>query len=273
MANGINLPTGAALGDSSTNDRRSTVEKATTILAELAIAAMPLTLSQLSRRTGIAKTTTHRLLGELLADGLIRRHEMAYLLNNRVSWLAPPIDEGICRLQRLRPGFLPHLIDLYEKTRGTVNFAVLRCEEVIYVERIYGHNRVRSRSDRSDRAPARLTAAGKLLLAHLAKPAPRGDSAESAGAEPDFEDELERIRSEGIALSFGDLTSGVCCIAAPVRDRTGHPVAAVALAGLAPEFDPMQFAPAVRRTAHALSLVARGPAWPKSTRRHWRSAR
>ena len=261
--------------DSSTNDRRSTLEKATTILAELAAAARPLTLSQLTRRTGFAKTTTHRLLGELLADGLVRRDETRYRLNTGVSWLAAPIDENICRLRWLRPAFLPHLIDIYEKTRQTVNLAVLHGDEVIYVERIYGHNRVRSRSDGSDRASAHLTAGGKLLLAyqpqphaHLAKPATTRDT----DAERDLEVELSGIRREGVAFSFGDLTPGVHCVAAPVRDRTGHPIAALALAGLAREFDPVRFASMLRRTAHAMTLAAHGPVRQKTTRRNRRSA-
>jgi DNA-binding IclR family transcriptional regulator len=266
------------LADSS-NDRRSTVEKATTILAELAAAARPLTLSQLTRRTGFAKTTTHRLLRELLADGLVRRNETCYRLNSGVSWLAAPIDERIYRLRRMRSVLLPHLIDLYEKTRQTVNLATLHSDEVIYVERIYGHNRVRSRSDGTDRAPAHLTAAGKLLLAyqpyphrdHPAESAPRRGTTRSTETEQDLEVELSGIRREGVAFSFGDLTPGVHCVAAPVRDRTGRPIAAVALAGLAREVDPVRFAPLLRRTAHAMSLVARVPVRQKTARRSRRS--
>jgi DNA-binding IclR family transcriptional regulator len=267
------------LADSSSHDRRSTVEKAMTILAELAAAAKPLTLSQLTRRTGFAKTTTHRLLGELQADGLVRRYETRYQLNTGVSWLAAPIDEDICRLQWQRSRLLPHLIDLFEKTRQTVNLAVLHGGEVIYVERIYGHNRVRSRSDGTDRAPAHLTAAGKLLLAyrpqppaHPARPAPRRGATPGNGAERDLEVELSGIRREGVAFSFGDLTPGVHCVAAPVRDRAGRPIAAVALAGLARDFDPVRFAPVLRRTAHAMSVVARGRVRHRAARRNRRSA-
>jgi DNA-binding IclR family transcriptional regulator len=257
------------MADSSATDRRSTVEKATKILAELAGAATPLTLSELARRTNLAKTTTHRLLSELLADGLVRRCETRYRLDSGVSWLAAPIDERVYRLRQLRSWLLPHLIDLYEETRQTVNLAVVRFDEVIYVERIYGHNRVASRSDGTDRAPAHLTAAGKLLLAYQpdrhnysTKPVPR-----TSGAEHDLETELSGIRRQGVAFSFADLTPGVHCAAAPVRDHRGRPIAAVALAGSALEFDALQAIPLLRRTAHAMSLVARRPVRSRASRR------
>lgn len=57
---------GGILANSSMNDPRSMAGKAITILAELAASSQPPTMSQLMRRTGFAKTTTHRLLGELL---------------------------------------------------------------------------------------------------------------------------------------------------------------------------------------------------------------
>lgn len=234
---------------SSATRRRSTVEKATAILAELAAAASPLTLSELARRTYLPKSTTHRLLGELLADGLVRRCETRYWLASGVNWLAAPIDDGIYRLRQLRSRLLPHLIDLYEKTRQTVNLSVMRFDEIVYVERIYGHNRVASRSDGTDRAPAHLTAAGRLLLSYQ---------------QQNLATELSAIRRAGVAFSFADLTPGVYCAAAPVRDRTGRPIAAVALAGSAPQFDPLRFAPLLRRTAHAMSLVARRPIRPRA---------
>lgn len=257
------------MADNSTNDRRSTVEKATAILAELGVAGRSLTLSQLTRRTGLAKTTAHRLLGELLADGLVRRYETRYRLNTGVSWLTAPIDERIYRLRRLRSVLLPHLLDLYEKIHQTVNLAVLHCDEVVYIERIYGHNRVPSRSDATDRAPAHLTAAGKLLLAYQAAPhshrtEPTRDMTHNPGLRPNLEAELSDIRNEGVAFSFGDLTPEVHCVAAPVRDRTGRPIAAVALAGRAREFDPWRFPRVVRRTAYELSTVARAPARQKA---------
>jgi DNA-binding IclR family transcriptional regulator len=242
------MSTSSAIGFREDRTGRSAVGKATTILAELAAAPAPLTLSELTRRTGLAKTTTYRLLGALTADGVVRRFGRRYRLDHEVTWLADPVDERVGRLRHLRCGMLPHLIELYERTHQTVNLAVLQDDEVIYVERIYGHNRVASRSDGIDRAPAHLTAAGRLLLAYEPHSGPVVDTREAM---------LSGIRREGVAYSFGDLTPGVCCAAAPVRDRTGQAVAAVSLAGPAREFDPRQYALRLRRTAHALSVVAR----------------
>jgi DNA-binding IclR family transcriptional regulator len=257
---------------------RNTVGKATRILGELACAGRPLSLSELARRARLPKTTTYRLLGTLVTGGLVRRFGTRYLLDDQVSWLATPIDERIRQVRRLRCGWLPHLIDLYELTRQTVNLAVLRCDEVVYVERIYGHNRVASRSDGSDTAPARLTAAGKVLLAYQLSPDPivlttlqRGSSSGPAAGH-DLETELTAVRSEGLAYSHADLSPGVHCVAAPVRDRAGRVMAAVAVAGMDRSFDPVRTAPALRRTAYAMSLAAREPV-TKTSRRNLHAVR
>ncbi len=236
--------------------------KATAILAELATAPSSLTLSELARRTGFAKTTTYRLLGTLLEGGLVRRNGTHYRLNDKVSWLVPPADHRISRIRRLRRGLLPHMVGLYETSRQTVNLAVPRDDEVVYVDRIYGRNRVASRSDGVDRAPARLTAAGRLFLAYRPHPGPIAPEPAHGGPVRanghGLESVLAGIRREGVAYNYGDLTAGVYCVAAPVRDRRGEVIAAVSLAGRAREFDPVRHAPLLRRTAYAMSVVACG---------------
>jgi DNA-binding IclR family transcriptional regulator len=224
------------------------VEKATNILAELAGAATGMPLSEVTRRTGLPKSTTHRLLVLLTDCGLVRHGATGYQLDGGAWWLAAPVDERVLRILRLRRRLLPHMIDLYEMTRQTVNLSVLCDGDVVHVERIYGHNRVASRSDGVDEAPASQTAAGRLLLALQPHPAPW----------PDLENILSAIRREGVAISYADLTPRVHCAAAPLRDRAGHPIAAIAVAGRAPGFDPGWAMPLVRRTAHAMSVAIRG---------------
>ena len=52
------------------------------------------------------------------------------------------------RQQRLRDLALAHLEDLYEATRETVHLAVRDGDQVLYVEILSGHRKVRSPSRR-----------------------------------------------------------------------------------------------------------------------------
>jgi DNA-binding IclR family transcriptional regulator len=217
------------------------VTRSVALLTELGAAA-PATLSELARRTGLPKTTTYRLLGLLQAENLVKRSGNQYRPGTRLTRLAAPATAW--QLSHLRPQFLPHLIDLYEATRQTVSLAVLEDDEIRHVERIYGHNRVRSPSDGTGRAPARRTAAGKLLLAWQPGSALAG--------------EPSRIRQDGIACSYGELAPGVCCVAAPVRDPRGVVITAITVASRPADFDPARTSPHLRHAAHAITRALRG---------------
>jgi DNA-binding IclR family transcriptional regulator len=87
-----------------------------TILDAFAVERPELTLSEISRRTGLPLPTVHRLVGELVRWGaLVRRDDRAY-----------EIGPGLLRVAalalwnlRLRETAMPYLADLYEATQQT----------------------------------------------------------------------------------------------------------------------------------------------------------
>ncbi|MEV4458684.1 IclR family transcriptional regulator [Microbispora sp. NPDC049633] len=247
------------------------LERGIEILLCLAAGVRPMNLTQVHRSTGFSKTTTHRLLGTLQRRGLVTRTGGDYTVGGRAADLVAPRGWAIQgrRLPGSRRAVLPHLLQLYEATRQTVNLAVPDGFEVAYVERLYGHNRVKSPSDGMDRAPLYCTAAGKVLLAHdaglrtafLATPALRrvtgrtvtGRTVTGPAA---LERELAAVRGEGVGYAREEFAEGVCCAAAPVFGPDGGVCMAVAVAapaGVVGTAALPRLGAAVRRTARQIT--------------------
>ena len=123
-----------------------------------------LTLDELTARSGLPRSTAHRLAGQLERLGALERSRRGWRLGTRLFELGQMVP----RQQRLRDVALAYMEDLYEATRETVQLAVLDDGEVLYVEIISGHRRVPTPSRRGGRMPAHCTALGKAMLAFSA---------------------------------------------------------------------------------------------------------
>ncbi|WP_084517342.1 IclR family transcriptional regulator [Microtetraspora niveoalba] len=241
-------------------EKPSSLEKAISILTSLSAAVQPVSLAELSRRTGLPKTTAYRLLGVLCAKGLTQRIGIDYAIGDRLVSLAGP---GPRMIPGTRPLVLPHLVRLYERTRQTVNLAVPRGLEVAYVERVYGHGRVSSPSDEVDRAPLHCTAGGKVLLAfdHALNASfrERGTldrmTRRTIVAHAALDRELRVVRRHGVAYAREEFAEGVVCAAAPVFDGDGGVRMAVSVACPAPSSVSGEVAALVKQTAHAVSAT------------------
>jgi len=203
------------------------IGKALMVFAALRAGGTPMRLTELSVRTGIAKSTTHRMLCALTSAGLVARAGTHY----QPTRLDPPAGGHRDVLRRLAP----FLGDLLVRTGMTASLAVLDGVEVEFVHRVYGHRHVWGPDD-ADRLPAHLSAAGRLLLAYdeaaartvirlagLSTP----EAAELSG-------DLTRIRRR----SFAELTGphGNTVLAVPLR-LPKPPAVALVVEGAAGQAD------------------------------------
>ncbi|GEL18730.1 IclR family transcriptional regulator [Pseudonocardia asaccharolytica] len=232
------------------------------VLAAFSATNPRLTLTEISRRTGLPLTTTHRLVGELAAWGALERAgDGRYRIGLRlweVGSLAP-------RSLGLRESAMPFLEDLYEVTRENVQLAVLDGTEVVYVERLSARSAVSVITRVGGRLPLHATGVGLVLLAHsppelqervLAGPLRR--YTRKTICRPD---ELRRmladVRRTGVAISDGQIELVSLSVAAPVRGPGGEVVAAVSVVVPAPEThpatNPLSYVPAVRAAARGIS--------------------
>lgn len=229
------------------------VHRVGVIVAELAQARMPMSLAELTCRTGLPKTTVHRLLAALCGIGLVRRGDAGYALGPAAPPLRAPAP-GRDPFALPRRCFLPHLVELYEQTHQMVSLCILVGDEVVFLERIYGPGRADDGLVDAERLPARLTAAGRVLLAFSRTVRPDG-----AGAAPHagLERCLADIRRRRVAVLAAACQPGVICAAAPVVGRTGRVVAAVEIAAGAAALGVTAMIDQVHRTARTISAAAR----------------
>ncbi len=122
-----------------------------------------LTLSQISRRSGLPLSTTHRLVRDLATWGALERSATGTYHIGLHLWeiasLAP-------RSLGLREIALPYMEDLYEATHENVQLAVRDGLEVVFVERLAGRDAVRVLTRVGGRFALHATGVGLVLLAY-----------------------------------------------------------------------------------------------------------
>lgn len=236
---------------------RSVTSRALAILGAFDVTHSRLSLSDISRRSGLSLTTTHRLVAELTVwQALERREDGRYVIGRRIwelGLLAPVSHE-------LRSVALPLLQDLYDATRENVHLAVLDGTEALYVERVSGRTSVPVVSGAGRRLPLHATGVGKVLLAHAPqdlqdlllgdlRPVTRHTVVDPVR----LRRELAEVRRKGYATTAEEMTMKTFSVAAPVLDAEAAVVAAVGLVTTTARRDLPRLAPAVQVTATGIS--------------------
>jgi len=216
-------------------------------------------LAELGRRTGLAKGTLHRVVNDMVRVRLLDRTDGLYRLSGQVFQLGmlASFERGLLEVAT------PFMEDLYERTHETVHLGVLDDTEVVYVSKIGGHRQASAPSRVGGRMPLHCTAIGKVLLAKsppelldrlatagLLRRTPRTITA--AGL---LQRQLERVEEQGVAFEYEEAAVGLVCVAAPVLDTEGRPVAAVSVAGPVSRFRPDAHVLAVKVAAAGIAAV------------------
>ena len=214
-----------------------------------------LTLSELARRAGLPLATAHRLVGELVRWGALRRRETGEYVVGRRMWdlgLLAEVQTG------LRQVASPFLYDLHAATLATVHLAVRDGCEVLYVDRVSGHVSVPVVSRVGSRLPMHATGVGKVLLAYAPQDVAATVFAHLSRVTPftvtqpgRLAEQIRRVHRDGYATTSEEMSLGACSVAVPVRAGDGDVVAAlgIVVAGLGRDRD---------RLVSALQVAARG---------------
>jgi IclR family transcriptional regulator, KDG regulon repressor len=195
-------------------------------------------LSELSARLALPKSTLHRFLVGLERHGLLRRgHEDGkWRLGHRLFVWGSLAAES----SGVRHVALPVLRELTETTGETVLLTEYHDGEVICIDKVETKQSVRIALEVGERRAPHAGASSKVLMAYLPeseiaaiireKGLPR--YCERTITDPlELRRELARIRECGYALSFEETDCGAWGIATPVRNWEGAVVAALGVAG------------------------------------------
>lgn len=218
-------------------DHIKSIERCFVILDCLHTNQENLTLENISRSTGLKKTTCFRILKTLRTLNLV---EMAgtgkqYRFGPRLAVL------GLSALKtmNLRKTALPVLQQLRDETGETVNLSILNDTEIIFIERIMSDYRVNLNVNVGDRLPVFCASMGKVILANLPDNRLQEILAsikfvaltdQTIVTESKLMRELEHIRKVGFAINNEELEKGLRAVAAPIFNYTGEAFAAVNIA-------------------------------------------
>lgn len=237
------------------------LERAFSLLDVLAAHQDPVSLKDVSEKTGLHPSTAHRILNDLTIGRFVDRPEAgSYRLGMRLLELGNLVK---ARLD-VRDAALAPMRELHRLTHQPVNLSMRQGDEIVYIERTYsersGMQVVRAVGGR---APLHLTSVGKLFLAHDDAPRVRayatrtglaGHTRNSITALPTLERELADVRSTGIARDDEELELGVRCMAAGIFDDQGKLVAGLSISAPADRLEE-GWTERVRATAAQISAA------------------
>jgi IclR family acetate operon transcriptional repressor len=208
------------------------VDRAARLLTEIVDAPEAVTFSELSGATGLAKSTTSRLLFALERNGLIRRESAGgYRPGDvfvRYAWRAGRAPD-LVEVAR------PFLERLGEATSETVNLGVLNHGAVEQIAQVDSHYVLGGANWFGRSLPLHCTAQGKILLAYRASPLPAGRlerlTQATITSRAALLAELDEVRRRGFAVTVEELEPGLVAVASPVHLETGTVVAAISVSG------------------------------------------
>lgn len=214
-----------------------------------------LTLSELSRRSGLPVSTVHRLAADLVAWGALERTQSTnkYHIGLRLWEIASLAPRGLI----LRETALPVMEDLAQVTHQNIQLGVRDGTELVFVERIRSSESVPIHTRVGGRFALPPTGLGLALLAHApawvqeevcASDLPRyTECTITEGAQ--LRRVLAEIRRTGVAISDRQISLDTVSVAAPIVDRTGAVRAAISVVAEYSSAKPALLTPLIRAAA------------------------
>jgi IclR family KDG regulon transcriptional repressor len=245
----------------------SVLEKASELIDCLGRAGEPVTLGHVRSALGRPKSSTHRLLGELAALGIVRRTEDGrYSLGPRLLYWGEAAADTF-DLRAVAEGPMRHLRD---QLGESVHLYVRDHDTRICIAAVEGRHELRPFIQLGRPLPLRVGAAGKLLLAfadgdvqqvELRRALSDGSSLPNAPG-PHLGEQLEQIRAERWATSVGEREEGVSAVATAIVDSRDRVVAALCISAPTTRLGPERFEemrqPLVRCAGEVSALLQRG---------------
>ncbi|MDR3435098.1 IclR family transcriptional regulator [Telmatospirillum sp.] len=229
----------------------------------------------LSERLHSPRSTVHRVLSNLVAQGYLHHApHQAYTLGYKLIYLGGRAREQspVALLAR------PHLEILAKSCGDTVHLGEMDGSYVLYLDKLSGGKGLEMRSRIGQRMPLASTGVGKALMLGLDEDRWRDlyDEAlalkQESGTDrpflppwPDYLETMRNYRQHGWVMDFEENEVGIRCVGAPIRDVTGHVVAAISIASAnfyMSEDRMRELGPTVAATAMAISKQLGATATP-----------
>ena len=235
------------------------IERMFALIDVLASREEAVSLKEISEKTGLHPSTTHRILNDLATGRFVDRPQPgSYRLGMRLLELGNLVKGRL----NVRDAALVPMRELHKLIQQPVNLSMRQGDEIVYIERAYsersGMQVVRAIGGR---APLHLTSVGKLFLAaddpqlvraYATRTGLAGHTKNSLTDLAALERELSRVRLYGNARDNEELELGVRCMAAGLYDDQGKLVAGLSISAPAGRLEE-EWLPKLQATARDIS--------------------
>ncbi len=219
-------------------DGLKSLNKVMTILSAFSTTRRSLSLTEICQMTRFPKSTTHRLLASMRDVGLLDQGQDRdrYRLGMRLFEFGNIVLANMDLHREARP----YVDALSRQTGQAVHLAVFDGYRAIVIHRADSSPEKTQVNALIEQAPVYCTSVGKAILAF--QPDAVVQRVIDAGlirftdttlTDPaSLRAALREIGQRGFALDDGEHQPGLRCIGAPIRDQTGHVMAAISITAL-----------------------------------------
>ena len=217
------------------------------ILELLSLEKSGLGVTEIGHRTGLHKSTVHRIVNAMAQRGYIEKAAAAnaYKIGPKLVEISSIYLNSV----ELKTEARPYLNELTGRLGQPSHLAILDGADAVYIDKVDVENNIRLYSQIGRRIPVYCSGLGKCLLSGLTdneiQEIVSRCSFEKYTANTIDKDEFLRqvgnVRADGWAVDNEEHEEGIRCVAAPVYDYRGKIIAAVSITGpntaIAPEMD------------------------------------
>ena len=226
---------------------RSSVQKTFAILEYFSIQKSEWGVTELAEAIGSNKSTVYRFLSDLQKLGILYKDPISekYSLGLKLFELGSRVQLKSAFVDKTHPELIKVSGDIEE----TVHIAVLKNQQVFYVDKVESPKGLKISSHIGSYSPAYATALGKVLLAYLPGEEQElvlnvvfdNDQANAYTSNTliirkDLKAELHLIRKRGFAIDREEYEIGLICVAIPIFNQNKEVVASLSASGPANRF-------------------------------------
>lgn len=232
-------------------------------LLELVAAAGQAGVRELALRSGLTRSTVHRLLANLEQLGYVEQtgDRGRYRLTLKLYSLG--CQAGA--LGSLRRAARPAMEHLAAQTGESVNLGMLEGASIVYIDRLESRHTLRTVVRLGERVPFHGSAIGKVIAAHLTpdllqwmldQTALEPFTADTLTDRERLREHLAAVAAQGFATNLGEHDPNIVAVAAPIFAFDGNVLAGISVSAPSIRLDAtglQSLAPLVRQAAEAVS--------------------
>ena len=226
-----------AFHDTTRQNTIQSLDRACHILAHLS-EAQGLTLSEVDARLDQSPATVYRVLSTFATHGMVELDpaQQTWHVGAGAFRMGSAFLRRTNTLERARP-LMQRLVDL---TGETANLGIRQDGKVLFLSQVETHQSIRAFFPPGTLSPLHASGIGKALLSAIEDDAIRrlvreagleGFTPKTLTGTDRLLEDIARIRERGYSVDDEERTTGMRCVAAPIRNAAGDAVAGLSVSG------------------------------------------